>query len=62
MGAQGSTQKKLFLIKVLKTGVVWRKISDHWVAKESYIAVFIREFYARKPVQCNRGPACFQKN
>jgi hypothetical protein len=29
MGAQGSTQKKLFLIKVLKTGVVWRKISDH---------------------------------
>jgi hypothetical protein len=29
MGAQGSTKKKPFLIKVLKTGVVRRKISDH---------------------------------
>jgi hypothetical protein len=29
MGAQGSTQKKIFLIEVLKTGVVRRKISDH---------------------------------
>jgi hypothetical protein len=42
--AQDSTQRKLVLIKGLKPGVD-RKISDQWVGKERYIAVFIGEFY-----------------
>jgi hypothetical protein len=65
MEAQGSTQKILFLIKVLKTGVVGRKISDSYRTtkrdRKGILLFLFQNFIARKPVQSSHGPTRLQR-